>query len=117
MADDPKKLDIDAATRKELARFGFDEAQLAAFAARAATKESTTIAGAITGLDATDTSTLPPPGTPEYDGLVTRGKQALARGEVGVVILAGGMATRFGGVVKASVPVTGTKSFLAVKVA
>ena len=50
---------------------------------------------------------LPPPGTPEYDRLATRGKQAFARGEVGVVILAGGMATRFGGVVKAAVPVAG----------
>ncbi|HET9989148.1 MAG TPA: UTP--glucose-1-phosphate uridylyltransferase [Kofleriaceae bacterium] len=114
---DPKPLDLDAATRKELARFGFDEAQLAAFAARAATKESTTIAGAITGLAAADLSTLPPPGTPEHDAVVTRGKQALARGEVGVVILAGGMATRFGGVVKAGVPVAAGKSFLAVKVA
>ena len=112
-----KKLEIDAATRKELARFGFDDAQLASFAERAANKESTTINGAITGLEANDTSTLPPQGTPEHDALVTRGKQALARGEVGVVILAGGMATRFGGVVKASVPVVGEKSFLNVKVA
>ena len=47
MADDPtKKLEIDAATRKELERFGFDDAQLASFAARAANKESTTITGA-----------------------------------------------------------------------
>jgi len=117
MADEPKKLDVDAATRKELARFGFDEAQLAAFAVRAATKESTTIAGAIAGLEAADLSKLPPAGTPEHDSVVTRGKQALARGEVGVVILAGGMATRFGGVVKAAVPVTGNMSFLAAKVA
>jgi UTP--glucose-1-phosphate uridylyltransferase len=117
MADDPKRFELDGATRKELARFGFDEAQLAAFAARAATRESTTISGAIAGLEAADLTALPPPGTPEHDTLVTRGKQAIARGEVGVVILAGGMATRFGGVVKAAVPVTGGKSFLAVKVA
>src|SRR6185312_8081312 len=119
MADEvaKKSFDIDPKTRKELARFGFDEDQLAAFAARAANKEATTIGGAITGLDPSDTSALPPQGTPEHDALVTRGKQALARGEVGVVILAGGMATRFGGVVKASVPVVGDKSFLAVKVA
>src|SRR3954465_7937791 len=114
MADAPdttKKFEIDPKTRKELARFGFDEAQLAAFAARAANKETTTITGAITGLESGDTSALPPPGTPDHDALVKRGKQALARGEVGVVILAGGMATRFGGVVKASVPVAGDKSF------
>ncbi len=113
----PSPFKIDAAVRKELERFGFDEAQLIAFAARAEKQESTVISGEIAGLAATDTSTLPPPGTVEYDRLVTRGKQAIARGVVGVVILAGGMATRFGGVVKAAVPVTGGKSFLAIKVA
>jgi UTP--glucose-1-phosphate uridylyltransferase len=108
---------LDPAVRKELERFGFDEAQLVAFAARAAQQEPTVVTGEIAPLAASDTSTLPPPGTIEYDRLVTRGKQALARGVVGVVILAGGMATRFGGVVKAAVPVTGGKSFLAIKVA
>jgi len=112
-----KKLDIDAETRRELARFGFDEELLAAFAARAAKRESTVIEGTIGALEPGDGEKLPPAGTPERDRLVTRGKQALARGEVGVVILAGGMATRFGGVVKAAVPVAGGKSFLAVKVA
>ncbi|MEO6775748.1 MAG: UTP--glucose-1-phosphate uridylyltransferase [Kofleriaceae bacterium] len=112
-----KTFDLDAAMRAELARFGFDEAQLAAFAARAATTEITTITGAITGLETGDLTALPPAGTPEHDALATRGNQALARGEVGVVILAGGMATRFGGVVKAAVPVAAGRSFLAVKVA
>jgi len=113
----PSPFKLDAAVRKELERFGFDEAQLVSFAARAANQESTVITGEIAALAASDTSTLPPPGTIEYDRLVLRGKQAIARGSVGVVILAGGMATRFGGVVKASVPVTGGKSFLAIKVA
>jgi UTP--glucose-1-phosphate uridylyltransferase len=113
----PSPFKLDPAVRKELARFGFDEAQLVAFAARAANQESTVIEGSIAPLASTDTSTLPPAGTIEYDRLVTRGKQALARGVVGVVILAGGMATRFGGVVKAAVPVTGGRSFLAIKVA
>lgn len=36
-------------------------------------------------------------------------------GRVGVVVLAGGMATRFGGVVKAVVPVLGDRSFLMLK--
>lgn len=113
----PSPFKLDAAVRKELERFGFDEAQLVSFAARASNQESTVITGEIAALAASDTSTLPPPGTIEYDRLVLRGKQAIARGSVGVVILAGGMATRFGGVVKASVPVTGGKSFLAIKVA
>ncbi|MEO8548451.1 MAG: hypothetical protein ABI678_00685, partial [Kofleriaceae bacterium] len=109
-----KKLDVDAETRRELARFGFDEELLAAFASRAAKREPTVIDGTITGLEPSDGERLPPAGTPDHDRVVARGKQALARGEVGVVILAGGMATRFGGVVKAAVPVAGGKSFLAV---
>lgn len=118
MADDPtSKIKLDAMTRKELERFGFDEAQLEQFAARAAKREETVIAGEITQLERGESAVLPPAGTPEYDRLATRGKQALARGEVGVVILAGGMATRFGGVVKAAVPVAHGKTFLAVKVA
>jgi UTP--glucose-1-phosphate uridylyltransferase len=108
---------IDPATRRSLERYGFDEAQLAVFAQRAATRESTIIAGEISQLEHHEAVMLPPEGTPEHDRIALRGKQALARGEVGVVILAGGMATRFGGVVKAAVPVAGTMSFLAAKVA
>lgn len=51
-------------------------------------------------------------GTPEAR---RRGEEAIARGEVGVVILAGGMATRFGGVVKAAVEVVDGFSFLELK--
>ena len=41
------------------------------------------------------------------------GREALQKGEVGVVVLNGGMATRFGGVVKGVVPVLGKdRSFL-----
>jgi UTP--glucose-1-phosphate uridylyltransferase len=39
----------------------------------------------------------------------------MRRGEVGAVILAGGMATRFGGVVKAAVEVLDGQSFLELK--
>jgi UTP--glucose-1-phosphate uridylyltransferase len=93
-----------------------DEALLATFAERCARPESTAITGAIAELEPNDTSSLPPAGTPEHDRLSTLGKQAVARREVGIVILAGGMATRFGGVVKAAVPVVANRSFLAVKV-
>ncbi|HEY1812151.1 MAG TPA: UTP--glucose-1-phosphate uridylyltransferase [Kofleriaceae bacterium] len=108
--------DIDDATARALARFGFDAQLLAKFSERAAARESTTITGTIAPLEPGDASALPPPGTSEHDRLTTLGTQAIARREIGVVILAGGMATRFGGVVKAAVPVAGGKSFLAVKV-
>jgi UTP--glucose-1-phosphate uridylyltransferase len=43
------------------------------------------------------------------------GRTAIAAGEVAVAILNGGMATRFGGVVKGIVPVDGDATFLALK--
>jgi len=43
------------------------------------------------------------------------GQGALTRGEAGLIVLNGGMATRFGGVVKGVVPVDGDRSFLALK--
>lgn len=104
-------------TRKELARFGFDEAQFAVFADRAARAVSTTVTGQITPLTSSDSSLLPPPGTQHYQQIWELGAAALARREVGAVVLAGGMATRFGGVVKSVVPVAAGKSFLCVKAA
>lgn len=50
-----------------------------------------------------DLASLPEPGTPEHEALRARGQEALARGEVALCVLAGGMATRMGGVVKALV--------------
>ena len=57
---------------------------------------------------------VPAPG-PERDRLRARGLEALGRGEVGVLLLNGGMATRFGGAVKGAVPVDGARSFLGLK--
>jgi UTP--glucose-1-phosphate uridylyltransferase len=68
----------------------------------------------------------PPPGTvQQLPGATTKatraleqlGRDALAKGQVGVVVLNGGMATRFGGVVKGVVPVLGKqRSFLGLAV-
>ena len=101
-------LTIDDATRAELSRFGLDDAQLAAFAKRAGDTAQTYLTGAIARPTDDDVSVLPAPGTPSYKELAARGDAAIRAGEVGVVVLAGGMATRFGGVVKAAVPVTGS---------
>jgi UTP--glucose-1-phosphate uridylyltransferase len=59
-----------------------------------------------------DLRRLPPEGSAELAALRARGREALAAGRVGVVVLAGGMATRFGGVVKGTVPVLGERTFL-----
>jgi UTP--glucose-1-phosphate uridylyltransferase len=104
---------IDPATRAELSRFGFDEAQLERFATRLRDRSVTTdpyVTGTITQLGPGDASPL----TAAHR---ERGLAAVRAGQVGVVILAGGMATRFGGVVKAAVPVTHGKTFLGLKVA
>lgn len=58
---------------------------------------------------------LPEPGTPARAELAALGRAALERGEVAAVVLAGGMATRFGGAVKALVPAIGDRTFLDVK--
>ena len=44
---------------------------------------------------------LPAPGSGERERLARAGREAIAGGQVGVLLLAGGMATRFGGGVKA----------------
>jgi UTP--glucose-1-phosphate uridylyltransferase len=109
-------LSLDDATRAELARYGFDPEQLRRFAARAgAAATSNAVTGTLTPPAPGDVVELPAPGSAEHQRLAALGRAALERGEVGVVILAGGMATRFGGVVKAVVPVIDGQSFLELK--
>ena len=59
-----------------------------------------------------DVVELPAPGTAEHARLEQLGREALAKGECALVVLAGGMATRMGGVVKALVEVASGQSFL-----
>lgn len=51
----------------------------------------------------------------EWAELERIGAEAIRRGQVGLVLLNGGMATRFGGVVKGTVPVRDDRSFLGFK--
>ncbi len=67
-------------------------------------------------------SVVPAPGVTDVDyesdqGQAARrsGEDALRHGEVGVIVLNGGMATRFGGVVKGAVEVFDGKSFIGLK--
>jgi UTP--glucose-1-phosphate uridylyltransferase len=62
------------------------------------------------GPDALDV--LPSHESVEGRRLISLGEEALEAGEVGIVILNGGMATRFGEVVKGCQPVVGDDSFL-----
>jgi UTP--glucose-1-phosphate uridylyltransferase len=108
-------LTIDATTKNDLARYGFDEASLARFAARVGDTGSNAVKGTLTPPAADDVVTLPALGSAERRRLRDKGLELLRQKKVGVVILAGGMATRFGGVVKAVVPVLGERSFLQIK--
>jgi UTP--glucose-1-phosphate uridylyltransferase len=62
---------------------------------------------------------LPAPQTPEWEDAAALGREILERGEVAAVVLAGGMATRFGSRVKALAPVLEGRelSFLDLKLA
>jgi UTP--glucose-1-phosphate uridylyltransferase len=64
-----------------------------------------------------DVIDAPVPGTPEHARLEALGLAALRRGEVALCLLAGGMATRMGGVVKSLVEALPGKTFLDLRLA
>ena len=110
---------VDAATRATLDRFGFDEELFESLRARVAagelSPESNVLRGRIEPPSAHDITPLPSTGDTGYEEARAAGIEALTRGEVAQVVLAGGMATRFGGVVKAVLIAVDGKSFLEAK--
>lgn len=107
---------IDSALATRLAPWGFDNTQLDAFIARLAqAATSNAVKGTLTPPAAEDLRPLPVKGSADHQRLSKLGNDAIAAKKVGVVILAGGMATRFGGVVKAVVPVLEDRTFLKLK--
>jgi UTP--glucose-1-phosphate uridylyltransferase len=114
-------IDVDAGTRAALDRFGFDEPLFetlrAEVASGALSPESNLVRGSIEPPGPGDVTPLPASGEPGYDDARDAGLEALGRNQVAQVILAGGMATRFGGVVKAVLTAVDGKSFLEAKLA
>ncbi|MCA2979947.1 MAG: UTP--glucose-1-phosphate uridylyltransferase [Myxococcaceae bacterium] len=108
-------LSIDDTTKAALAPYGLDEALLASFVSRLSANPSNAVTGALSPPAPGDVTPLPAPGSSERQRLTEAGLEALRAGHVGAVVLAGGMATRFGGVVKAVVPVLGARTFLELK--
>lgn len=101
-----------------LARYGFDAQQLAqwqqAVAEGRLSKANNVIAQDLLAPPPGVIAQLPGARTRAWHELEAIGKQAIGAGEFGVVLLNGGMATRFGGVVKGTVDVLGRgRSFLA----
>ncbi|HEY6081689.1 MAG TPA: UTP--glucose-1-phosphate uridylyltransferase [Polyangiaceae bacterium] len=93
---------------------GFDAARLVRLAQplQSGIAADNFVKGTITPPTADDVVRLPEPGSAEHARLTTLGRAALERGEYALVVLAGGMATRMGGVVKALVDAVPGKSFL-----
>ncbi len=108
--------DVDAETRETLERFGFDHERFEELRRRVASGDlspaSNAVAGAVEPPDPTDVTPLPGPDVNGYDDARAAGIDALRAGEVAQVVLAGGMATRFGGVVKGVVEALDGRSFL-----
>lgn len=110
---------IDPALTQRLAAAGFDRARFLALAGTLTdgdpeTRRRTrnTVKGEVTAPRPGEIAELPPAGSPERERLRARGAAALAAGELAFCTMAGGMATRMGGIVKALVEVEGGHTFL-----
>lgn len=114
LADELDALPKEVATL--LARHHFDRARFFELAARlsdgAAATEDNRVRGVVTPCESEDLATLPAPGSAEEARLRALGEAALRAGQCALVVLAGGMATRMGGVVKALVEALPGKTFL-----
>lgn len=116
-----QSMGLDAETGRLLQRHGFDRNVFEQLRERLRSGEAGDATNRIRGRVEVprqgDIVSLPPSGSPERAQLAERGRAAVGEGKVGAVVLAGGMATRFGGVVKAVVEVVDGRSFLDVKLA
>jgi UTP--glucose-1-phosphate uridylyltransferase len=115
---------LDPAVRAHLERAGFDEARFLRFAATlregdARTRQSTRnrVQGEVTTPSEGDLIRPPLPGSPEYERLKALGDAAVHDAQVAFCVMAGGMATRMGGVVKALVEALPGKTFLDLRLA
>jgi UTP--glucose-1-phosphate uridylyltransferase len=111
--------ELDPGTRAVLDRFGFDEETFSSLRARVASGELTAASNVPDGVVEPpaegDVTPLPTPGSGDWETARAAGLGALASGQVAQVVLAGGMATRFGGVVKGAVEAVDGRSFLSWK--
>jgi UTP--glucose-1-phosphate uridylyltransferase len=78
-------------------------------------KAKNRMSGVVNGPASDDAMTLPAEGSAERGELEQRGLRILERGELAFCVLAGGMATRMGGVVKALVEVNPGLTFLDIR--
>lgn len=109
---------FDDTTRALLQRYGFEAERFEVLRKRLiagdATRDNRLKAEVTPPLEG-EVECLPRLGSEERKRLFEVGQAAIERGEVAMVVLAGGMATRFGGVVKATVDAAGGETFLGLK--
>ena len=99
-----------------LRRHAFDEGQLLRHANRLKSDGDpilrNRVVGEVNAPRKTDLASLAVEGSSEYHACLQQGEDALRRGECAMVVLAGGMATRMGGIVKALVEAIPGRTFL-----
>ncbi len=104
-------------TKKLLADRGFDPALLARLAENHLGGHSNRIEAIVAPPEPSDLQILPPLGSAESQRLTALGEPFFKKGQIALVVMAGGMATRMGGVVKVLVEVFGGKTFLDLRLA
>jgi UTP--glucose-1-phosphate uridylyltransferase len=113
------ELAFDERTLATLQRYGFDLPTFRSLQNRVregtATQDHNRIRGRVEVPREGDVASFPTRGSEARAALEARGSEAIAAGRVGAVVLAGGMATRFGGEVKASVEALPGHTFLELK--
>ncbi len=110
---------LSAPLLERLSARGFDPERLKAWAKTVGVDRDrrNRLAGRVEPPRPEDIESMPPAGSPDRDRLSKLGSEALARGEVALCVLAGGMATRMGGVVKALVEALPGRTFLDLRLA
>lgn len=100
--------------RQSLEKYHFDSVRFRELSERlrSSAKENNLVAGSVTAPLPEDIQQLPPEGSEDWLRLAALGRAALEGGHVALVVLAGGMATRMGGVVKALVEALPGQTFL-----
>ncbi len=110
---------LDPEVQARLARYHFDSGRLITLGERLSRGEDDdgVVTGRVEPPAPGDVVDLPAEGTREYGELVELGEASLREGSVALVVLAGGMATRMGGVVKALVEALPGRTFLDLRLA
>jgi UTP--glucose-1-phosphate uridylyltransferase len=106
---------LEPTLRAHLDASGFDAARLLALAAgldKSTRDAKNRVSGDVRPPAEDEIVDAPAPGSPRHKELAEKGEACLARGELAFVVLAGGMATRMGGVVKALVEAIPGHTFL-----